>query len=73
MINILIKMIPLYTIWHKPVQSTDSMFYLGMFVLYISWLYSNDVAIFDMIQSYFSYRHMPLTNIILNSLPIKTI
>jgi len=77
-INMMIKVIPLYTIWNKPVKPNDHLFYLGMFVFYISWLYSNDVDLKEIIQSYFSYNtntdniNMPLTNLILNTFHFKT-
>jgi len=56
MINICIKIIPIYTIRKTSVSTKDDMFYLGLFFVYIIWLYINDIDIHEICKIYFQYR-----------------
>ena len=56
MINICIKIIPIYTIRKTSVSTKDDIFYLGLFFVYIIWLYINDIDIHEICKIYFQYR-----------------
>lgn len=56
MINICIKIIPIYTIRKTSVSTKDDMFYLALFFVYIIWLYINDIDIHEICKIYFQYR-----------------
>lgn len=52
--NIFLKFIPLYTLIHTKLTWKDTQFYIGMFVVYIMWLITNDVNLEDFFLSYLS-------------------
>ena len=70
-INIFIKIVPLYTIRKTYVTKKDNLFYLGLFFVYLFWIFINDV---DPIDIYFHNKKntqsqqssTPLSNIIIS-------
>jgi hypothetical protein len=75
-INIFIKIIPLYTIWSVPVRAKeDNIFYVGLFVLYIIWLIINKVDILGFVKNYVTTSNRgegsPFINLILSLKPRK--
>lgn len=45
--NILIKVIPLFTIWKTKTHINDVYFFFGLVVIYICWLKINDINLRD--------------------------
>jgi hypothetical protein len=71
-INIVLKMIPIYTLWKLSVKPQDNYFYLGMFIVYFLWLVVNDVDIWALTISYFqpfagknNLSFTPLSNVLI--------
>ena len=70
LINICIKLIPIFSIWKTTVTNTDNMFYMGLFVLYIGWLTINKVNVIEIVKKNI-HRHPPANNKYFFSTPIS--
>jgi len=48
-INIFIKIIPLFTVWNSDITSTDLVFFVILFCMYVVWLFfNNQLNIFNL-------------------------